>query len=151
MISCQQILTKSRKNAFIPYGEYLLWCMRMVSTTWNVNLQSDRANLYCGYYFRSAHSQIMGYMCVATNIGNRDLLLTNIGIAENFSVRYGTYPGEKSLPSYASGVHRESKDDWTYDRLKLIKMYIGCSLESEQSQRLADKPAQSAEIIARLT
>ena len=55
--------------------------------------------------------KLWGIYYMATNIGNRDLPLTNIGIAEKFSVRYGTYPGEKSLPSYANGVHRESKDD----------------------------------------
>lgn len=83
--------------------------MRMVSRM--STSQSDRGNLYAGIILGVLILSKLWGICMATNIGNRDLLLTNIGTVEIFSVRYGTYPGEKYLPSYASGVHRESKDD----------------------------------------
>jgi hypothetical protein len=41
-------------------------------------------------------------------IGNRDLLLTNIGTADFFSVRHGTYPSEKK--SYQVCIERANDE-----------------------------------------
>ena len=44
-------------------------------------------------------------------MGNRDLLLTNIGTAEILSVSHGTYPGEKNLRQVMQIVYIDSNDD----------------------------------------
>ena len=74
-------------------------------TCFVVNVISDRGNLENridpGNHFKSG--------VYSTNMENRDFLLTNIGIAEIFSVRHGVYPGEKCFPSYANCLGREGE------------------------------------------
>ena len=52
-----------------------------------------------------------------TNMGNRDHLLTNIGTAEIFSVRHGTYPGEKKKNLRQRAALLQGKREQRLDRI----------------------------------